>query len=130
MSSWRLPSPGWTQQGWNTAYLGTGHPAGSSPLLIAGLAMAMLSFTLVMRPAHHAKRQPRDSPIHPGTRGADGRRQMVGAPLAVEEGMLDSGVDLQVVRDTGGRQPGLQHSGHGGQSASRMGNCSKVPGAK
>jgi len=62
MSSWRLPSPGWTQQGWNTAYLGTGHPAGSSPLLIAGLAMAMLSFTLVPRPAHHAKRQPWDSP--------------------------------------------------------------------
>ena len=37
-------------------------------MLIARLAMA-LSFTLVIRPAHHARRQPPDSRIHPGELG-------------------------------------------------------------
>ena len=41
-------------------YLGTvlvnGHPAGLSPRLIAGLAMAMLTITFVIRSAHHARR--------------------------------------------------------------------------
>jgi hypothetical protein len=109
------------------------HPAGSLPMLIARLAMA-LSFTLVIRPAHHARRQPRDSRIHPGNSGcrrprpggrrAAGRRRrrawLWGRPLGCT--------------DASGRQLGLQHGGrarsHGGQSASRMGNCSNVPGAK
>jgi nucleotidyltransferase-like protein len=66
--------------------------------------------------------------------GVGCRDQMGGAPLVVEEGVLGTRVDRQVVRDTGGRQLGLQHGGraraYGGQSASRMGNCSNVPGAK
>jgi hypothetical protein len=52
-------------------YMGTvlvnGHPAGPSPLLIAGLGMALLSFTLVIRSAHHARRWPREMRAHRGT---------------------------------------------------------------
>jgi hypothetical protein len=53
------PFTGWRKWSWNTGYLGTvlgdGHPAEPSPLLIAGLAMAMLSFTFVIRSAQHAR---------------------------------------------------------------------------
>ena len=85
------PFTGRTKRGWNTGYLCTGHPAGSSPLPIAGLAMAMLSFTLVIRPGHHPRRQPRDSRIHPGNSGAGGCGQVAGAQLVVEKDVRDSG---------------------------------------
>jgi hypothetical protein len=53
------PFTGWRKWSWNTGYLGTvlgdGHPAEPSPLLIAGFAMAMLSFTFVIRSAQHAR---------------------------------------------------------------------------
>jgi hypothetical protein len=67
---------------WDTGYLGTvlgNGPSGRTlTLLIAGFAMAMLSFAFVIRPAHHARRQPRDISAHPGTRGAGGRGQVAG----------------------------------------------------
>jgi hypothetical protein len=74
--------------------------------------------------------------IAPSTRNSGCRRPPPGKARhwPLNKACLAPGVDLQVVRDTGGRRLGLQHggrgSGHGGQSASRMGNCSKVPGAK
>jgi hypothetical protein len=48
-----VPSPARTKRGWDAGYLGivlgNGHPAGPSVLLIARLAMAMLSFAFVIR---------------------------------------------------------------------------------
>jgi hypothetical protein len=51
---------------------------------------------------HAQRKRPGPAARNPPPQG------MVGAPLVIEEGVLGSRVDLQVVRDTSGRQLGLQ----------------------